>query len=60
MGTFARMKEFTLTKTADDLSRISASSLPVVYATAYAALYDTANIQKGETVLIHAGAGGVG
>jgi D-arabinose 1-dehydrogenase-like Zn-dependent alcohol dehydrogenase len=31
-----------------------------VYATAYAALYDTANIQKGETVLTHAAAGGAG
>jgi NADPH:quinone reductase-like Zn-dependent oxidoreductase len=60
MGTFARVKEFALAKMADNFSWTSASSLPVVYATAYTALYDTANIQKGETVLIHAAAGGVG
>ncbi|RYP59382.1 hypothetical protein DL769_008567 [Monosporascus sp. CRB-8-3] len=36
------------------------ASLPLVHATAIYALYYRANIQPGETVLIHSGAGGVG
>ncbi|TAQ85507.1 hypothetical protein B7494_g6164 [Chlorociboria aeruginascens] len=35
-------------------------TLPVVYATALYALRDRAHLQRGETVLIHSGAGGVG
>lgn len=35
-------------------------TLPVVYATALYALHTKANIQPGESVLIHSGAGGVG
>nr|MDQ2958250.1 SDR family NAD(P)-dependent oxidoreductase [Actinomycetota bacterium] len=37
-----------------------AASVPVVFLTAYYALCDLAALQAGETVLIHAGAGGVG
>ena len=37
-----------------------AASIPVVYATAYYCLYDIAHLQKGQTILIHAEAGGVG
>ncbi|XP_071066957.1 fatty acid synthase isoform X2 [Dasypus novemcinctus] len=37
-----------------------AASVPVVYATAYYALVVRGRIQRGETVLIHAGSGGVG
>ncbi len=36
------------------------AALPVVYGTAHAALGDRARTRKGETVLVHAGAGGVG
>jgi acyl transferase domain-containing protein/NADPH:quinone reductase-like Zn-dependent oxidoreductase len=36
------------------------ATLPVVYATALYALHHRAKIQKGESVLIHSGAGGVG
>ncbi|RYP61682.1 hypothetical protein DL770_009733 [Monosporascus sp. CRB-9-2] len=36
------------------------ASLPLAHATAIYALYYRANIQPGETVLIHSGAGGVG
>jgi NADPH:quinone reductase len=44
---------------ADMPSRI-AVGLPIIYPTAYLALYDRARLQAGETVLVHAGAGGVG
>ncbi|TVY93276.1 Highly reducing polyketide synthase [Lachnellula willkommii] len=37
-----------------------AASIPVVFATAYHALVDIANLQQSQTVLIHSAAGGVG
>ena len=37
-----------------------AASIPVVFTTAYYALTQVAQLQAGETILIHAGAGGVG
>jgi NADPH:quinone reductase-like Zn-dependent oxidoreductase len=42
------------------VSHVEAASLPLVALTAWQALFDTAELQAGETVLIHAGAGGVG
>lgn len=38
----------------------AAASCATIYATAYVALMDVARIQSGESVLIHAGAGGLG
>lgn len=38
----------------------TAASIPMVFATAYIALYEKARIAKGQTVLIHAATGGVG
>ena len=37
-----------------------AASIPLIYSTAYYSLFDAARLQKGETILIHAAAGGVG
>jgi mycoketide-CoA synthase len=37
-----------------------AASVPIVFLTAYYALVDLANVQKGERLLVHAAAGGVG
>ncbi|XXF75404.1 NADP-dependent oxidoreductase [Myxococcaceae bacterium GXIMD 01537] len=42
------------------LSHVEAASLPLVALTAWQALVDEAHAQPGQTVLIHAGAGGVG
>lgn len=42
------------------LSLEQAASVPVVYATAYYALVVKANVRRGQTVLIHSIAGGVG
>ncbi|PSN58811.1 ketoacyl-synt-domain-containing protein [Corynespora cassiicola Philippines] len=42
------------------MSCTTAASIPVVYATCYHALVEQAQLQKGQTVLIHAAAGGVG
>jgi NADPH2:quinone reductase len=42
------------------LSMSEASAIPLVALTAWQALFDFAKLKKGQTVLIHAGAGGVG
>ena len=44
----------------DSMSFEHAASVPMVFITAYAGLYDTARLQKGESILIHAATGGVG
>lgn len=38
----------------------AAAALPLAALTAWQSLFDAANLQRGQTVLIHAGAGGVG
>lgn len=42
------------------LSYVQAASVPVVAVTAWQALFDQARLQRGQTVLIHGGAGNVG
>ncbi|MEH2311466.1 MAG: NADP-dependent oxidoreductase [Nostoc sp.] len=42
------------------LDYIHAASVPIVAITAWQALFDSANLQPGQSVLIHGGAGGVG
>lgn len=44
----------------ETMSFTDAASLPVIFMTAYYALHELAHLRKGETVLIHAAAGGVG
>ncbi|OXV05636.1 hypothetical protein Egran_06595, partial [Elaphomyces granulatus] len=44
----------------DKMSFSVAASLPLAYVTAYHGVIDIAHLSKGETILIHAGAGGVG
>lgn len=43
-----------------NLTFAQASAVPLVALTAWQALFDAAKLKKGETILIHAGAGGVG
>lgn len=43
-----------------DFPLTEAVALPVVYPTAHVTLHDRAGLKAGETVLVHAGAGGVG
>jgi acyl transferase domain-containing protein/NADPH:quinone reductase-like Zn-dependent oxidoreductase/NAD(P)-dependent dehydrogenase (short-subunit alcohol dehydrogenase family)/SAM-dependent methyltransferase/acyl carrier protein len=43
-----------------DLSFEQAATLPVVFMTAWHALHHAARLRKGERILVHAGAGGVG
>lgn len=44
----------------DDMTFEEAASIPTIYCTSYRALYDCARLRRGESILIHAAAGGVG
>jgi NADPH2:quinone reductase len=44
----------------DGLDAARAACVPVAFGTAYECLFTAGNLQEGQTVLIHAGAGGVG
>ncbi len=59
-GTEAVTVESVLTRIPDDWSWVRAASVPVVFLTAYHGLVDLARLRPGESVLVHAGAGGVG
>jgi NADPH:quinone reductase-like Zn-dependent oxidoreductase len=57
---FAVVKEGEAAAKPARLSHSEAASLPLVALTAWQALFDIADLQSGQTVLIHGGAGGVG
>jgi NADPH:quinone reductase-like Zn-dependent oxidoreductase len=57
---YIRLLGISVAKIPDKMSFEEAASVPMVFSTAYFSLYDTAHLQKGESVLIHAAAGGVG
>ncbi len=59
-GGFATTAEYALVHRPDDLDDVTAASLPIAFLTAYYGLVRLADLQPGERVLIHAGAGGVG
>ena len=59
-GTFARCSSHLVTKIPDSVSFVSAAGIPVAFSTAYFGLVRTARLSAGETILIHAAAGGVG
>jgi len=44
----------------DTMSFVEGAAIPLVYCTAHFALFDIARLKKGESILIHAAAGGVG
>jgi NADPH:quinone reductase and related Zn-dependent oxidoreductases len=56
----APVDDHLLVRIPDNLSFAEAASVPLAGLTAWQALFDNAHLQKGEKVLIHAGAGGVG
>ena len=55
-----RTPEHKVSKIPDRMDFTTAASIPVVFTTALYALRDVARLSKGESVLIHAAAGGVG
>lgn len=63
IGTFAEyiaMDESDVALKPKSLTMNEAAAIPLVALTAWQALVDRANVQKGQRVLIHAGSGGVG
>jgi NADPH:quinone reductase-like Zn-dependent oxidoreductase len=57
---YAIVKESEAALKPKRLTHEQAAAIPLTALTAWQALFDTANLTKGQTVLIHAGAGGVG
>ncbi|MFJ2669630.1 type I polyketide synthase [Streptomyces sp. NPDC087525] len=59
-GTHVVGHERMMTRVPDNWSWETAASMPLVFLTAYHALVELGGLRRGEKVLIHAGAGGVG
>jgi len=59
-GSHATTGSYTLAAKPSGLSHAEAATLPITFLTAHHALVRLADLQPGERVLIHAGAGGVG
>ncbi|KAK8093927.1 hypothetical protein PG997_000612 [Apiospora hydei] len=62
-GTFqthTRIPREIAAKIPDEMAFEEAAGIPVIFSTAYHCLIEVARLKKGETVLIHAAAGGVG
>src|SRR5688572_26361405 len=57
---YAIVKESEAAMKPAKVSHVEAAAVPLAALTAWQALFDTAKLEKGQTVLIHAGAGGVG
>ena len=58
--THARSDVSAMFKIPDTMPFTTAAAIPVAYCTAYYALHHIAKLTEGETVLVHAAAGGVG
>ncbi|WP_433655140.1 type I polyketide synthase [Nocardia sp. CA-128927] len=59
-GPVAVTDQRLLARVPADWSFVTAASVPVVFLTAYYALHDLADLRAGESLLVHAAAGGVG
>lgn len=59
-ATYTRCLGTSAQKISDSMSFEDASTIPVIYCTAYYSLFDLGRLVKDESVLIHAAAGGVG
>ncbi|PBP22184.1 beta-ketoacyl synthase domain-containing protein-2 [Diplocarpon rosae] len=59
-ATYSRCLETSAHKISPSMSFEDASTIPVIYCTAFYSLFDLGRLIKGESVLIHAAAGGVG
>jgi NADPH:quinone reductase-like Zn-dependent oxidoreductase len=57
---YAIVKESEAAMKPTKSTHVEAAAIPLVALTAWQALFDTAKLEKGQTVLIHGGAGGVG
>lgn len=57
---FVTAKESEIVKKPQDIDFENAAAIPVGALTAWQAIFDTANLNSGQKILIHAGSGGVG
>src|SRR5437867_1923643 len=57
---FATAPESRVARKPDALDHVQAAALPIASLTAWQALFDTAQLQAGQKVLVHAAGGGVG
>ncbi|RDA84718.1 hypothetical protein CP532_5236 [Ophiocordyceps camponoti-leonardi (nom. inval.)] len=60
MATYTRTHQANVHAIPNGVSFEEAASVPVAFSTAYHSLIDVARLKKGETVLIHSAAGGLG
>ncbi|KAJ3951746.1 hypothetical protein N0V92_011836 [Colletotrichum tropicale] len=60
LQTRTRAPQDLVAKIPDSMSFEEAASIPVVFVTAYFCLYEVARLKAGETILVHAAAGGTG
>jgi NADPH:quinone reductase-like Zn-dependent oxidoreductase/SAM-dependent methyltransferase len=58
--TYTRCQANDAIRIPDSMSFVEGAALPVVFTTAFYALVNVANIQRGESILIHSAAGGTG
>lgn len=58
--TFTRCPASDVIRVPDSMSLVDAATLPVIFITAFYGLIYVANIQSGESILIHSAAGGTG
>ncbi|WFD25301.1 Type I Iterative PKS [Malassezia nana] len=59
-GNTALASEYAVTKVPENMSPLEAAAYPIAYGTVWHGLVQLAQIRAGETILIHAAAGGVG
>ena len=58
--TYARSHMSSVCKIPESMTFVTAAAIPVVFCTAYYSLHHLARLNAGESILIHAAAGGVG
>ena len=60
LRTYTRCHAGAACRIPDTMSFSVAASLPIIFATAHYSLYESARIQRDESILIHSGSGGLG
>ncbi|KAI8245503.1 hypothetical protein K4K55_001614 [Colletotrichum sp. SAR 10_96] len=60
MGNLVHVDERMVQIVPEGMDLVTAASLPVIYSTAHHSISNVARLQRGETLLIHGAAGGVG
>ncbi|CAO2654476.1 Nn.00g112090.m01.CDS01 [Neocucurbitaria sp. VM-36] len=59
-STYTRVPDRSVARVPDEVSLEHAAAVPTQFVTAWHSLYNVANLQAGETILIHSAAGGTG